>query len=65
MSRLNYLAIMCDDSIRMRNWYQRWFGMEEFNRTGHGSIYLTDGYFSVGLLKRGSAPGSRASPKTP
>jgi catechol 2,3-dioxygenase-like lactoylglutathione lyase family enzyme len=57
MSRLNYLAIMCDDPIRMRDWYERWFGFEEFNRTAQGSIYVTDGYFSVGLLKRGSAPG--------
>ena len=57
MSRLNYLAIMCDDPIRMRDWYQRWFGMEEFNRTQQGTIYMTDGHFSVGLLKRGSASG--------
>src|SRR5438045_713509 len=57
MSRLNYLAIMCDDPGRMRDWYQRWFGMEEFNRSAQGTVYLTDGYFSVGLMKRGSAPG--------
>src|SRR5207302_8350195 len=35
----------------------RWFGMEEFNRTALGSIYMTDGYFTVGLLDRASAPG--------
>ncbi len=57
MSRLNYLAIMCDDPERMTGWYQRWFGMEEFNRAPQGTIYITDGHFSVGLLKRGSAPG--------
>src|SRR5213593_3472601 len=57
MSRLNYLAIMCDDPGRMRDWYQRWFGMEELSRSAQGTVYLTDGYFSVGLMKRGSAPG--------
>jgi catechol 2,3-dioxygenase-like lactoylglutathione lyase family enzyme len=57
VSRLNYLAIMCDDPSRMRDWYRRWLGFEEYNRTPQGTIYLTDGHFSVGLLKRGSAPG--------
>lgn len=57
MSRLNYLAIMCDDPASMKDWYQRWFGFEEINQTREGSVYLSDGYFSMGLLKRGSAPG--------
>lgn len=57
MSRLNYLAIMCDDPAGTRDWYARWFGMEEFNRTPQGTVYITDGHFSVGLLHRGSAPG--------
>lgn len=57
MSRLNYLAIMCDDSARMRDWYERWLGFEEYDRTAQGAIYLTDGHFSVGLLPRGRAPG--------
>lgn len=57
MSRLNYLAIMCDDPARLRDWYARWFGLEEFNRTPQGSVYITDGHFSIGLLQRGSAPG--------
>jgi catechol 2,3-dioxygenase-like lactoylglutathione lyase family enzyme len=56
MSPLNYLAIMCDDPQRMRDWYQRWFGMEEVNRTPEGTIYISDGHLNVGLLKRGSAP---------
>jgi catechol 2,3-dioxygenase-like lactoylglutathione lyase family enzyme len=57
MSQLNYLAIMCDDPARMLDWYQRWFGFEELNRTPDGTIYLTDGHFNLGLLKRGSAIG--------
>ncbi len=57
MSQLNYIAIMCDDPTTMRDWYQRWFGFQELNRTPEGTIYLTDGHFNVGLLKRGAAVG--------
>jgi catechol 2,3-dioxygenase-like lactoylglutathione lyase family enzyme len=57
VSQLNYLAIMCDDPVPMRDWYQRWFGFEELQRTPAGAIYLTDGHFTVGLLKRGAAIG--------
>jgi catechol 2,3-dioxygenase-like lactoylglutathione lyase family enzyme len=46
---------MCDDPGRMRDWYHKWFGFEEYNRTPEGTIYITDGYFSVGLLQRLSA----------
>ncbi len=57
MSQLNYLAIMCEDPERMQSWYRRWFGLEEFNRTAAGTVYMTDGHMSIGLLKRGAAPG--------
>ncbi|HZT08675.1 MAG TPA: VOC family protein [Chloroflexota bacterium] len=57
MTQLNYLAIMCEDPARMREWYARWLGFEEYDRTAAGSIYITDGHFSVGLLKAGAAPG--------
>lgn len=55
MSQLNYLAIMCDDPTQMSAWYRRWFGFEELHRTKEGSIYITDGHSTVGLLKRGAA----------
>jgi catechol 2,3-dioxygenase-like lactoylglutathione lyase family enzyme len=57
MSQLSYLAIMCDDPTEMRDWYQRWFGFEELNRTPEGSVYVTDGHLTVGLLKRSAAVG--------
>jgi catechol 2,3-dioxygenase-like lactoylglutathione lyase family enzyme len=41
----------------MRDWYQRWFGFAELNRTPAGTVYMTDGHFTVGLLKRGAAVG--------
>jgi catechol 2,3-dioxygenase-like lactoylglutathione lyase family enzyme len=49
------MAIMCDNPDEMQEWYQRWFGFEELSRTPEGTVYLTDGYFSLGLLKRGTA----------
>jgi catechol 2,3-dioxygenase-like lactoylglutathione lyase family enzyme len=55
VSRLNYLTIMSDDPARLKDWYQRWFGFEEYNRGQDGTVYVTDGYFSVGLLQRGAA----------
>lgn len=57
MSQLNYLAIMCDDPTQMSDWYRRWFGFEELNRTSEGSIYITDEHFNIGLIKRGAAIG--------
>ncbi len=57
MSLLNYLAIICDDPIQMRDWYRQWFGFEELNRTKEGAVYITDGHLTMGLLKRGAAVG--------
>ncbi len=57
MTQLNYLAIMSDDPEGLKAWYHRWFGFEEYQRVPAGTIYLTDGHFSVGLLKRGAAVG--------
>jgi catechol 2,3-dioxygenase-like lactoylglutathione lyase family enzyme len=55
MPRLNHLAIMCQDPERLKQFYARWFGFEELNRTQEGTVYITDGYFNVALMKRGAA----------
>jgi len=55
MPRLNHVAIMCQDPADLARFYSRWFGLEELNRTPSGSVYMTDGYFNVGLLKQGAA----------
>jgi catechol 2,3-dioxygenase-like lactoylglutathione lyase family enzyme len=60
MTQLNYMAIMCEDPAGTRDWYQRWFGFEEYDRTSQGTIYMTDGHFSVALLKAGAAPGEES-----
>jgi catechol 2,3-dioxygenase-like lactoylglutathione lyase family enzyme len=55
MPRLNHFSIVCEDPENLRRFYARWFGFEELVREADGSIFLTDGYFSVGLLPHGSA----------
>jgi len=55
MNQLNSMSIMCDDPATTRDWYQRWLGFEEYDRTPEGTFYITDGHFSMALLKRGSA----------
>jgi catechol 2,3-dioxygenase-like lactoylglutathione lyase family enzyme len=57
MAQLNYLAIMCEDPLRMRDWYQRWLSFEEYDRTREGNVYISDGHTSLALLKCGAAPG--------
>src|SRR5579872_6569772 len=56
MPRLNHFSIVCEDAENLRSFYARWFGFEELGRGAGGSIFLTDGYFSVGLLPQGSEP---------
>lgn len=61
MPRLNHFSIICEDPENLCQFYARWFGFEELSRAAGGSIYITDGYFSVGLLRQGSdlAEGNR------
>jgi catechol 2,3-dioxygenase-like lactoylglutathione lyase family enzyme len=51
---------MSDDPAGLGDWYRRWFGLEELKRTADGAVYLTDGYFNLGFLKRGVATGGEA-----
>jgi len=55
MPTLNYLAVMCREPERLKDFYCKWFAFEELSRSDGGSIYLTDGWFTMGLLKRGAS----------
>ena len=57
MARLGYIAIMCREPARLQTYYQRWFAFEELQRTDAGTIYLTDGAVTMGLLQQGAANG--------
>jgi len=57
MPRLNYLALMTEDPAGLAGWYREWFGFDELNRGSDGTVYLTDGYFNLAFLKKGTALG--------
>jgi catechol 2,3-dioxygenase-like lactoylglutathione lyase family enzyme len=57
MARLSYIAIICREPEQLEQYYQRWFGFEELRRTVAGTIYLTDGTTTMGLLQQGAANG--------
>jgi catechol 2,3-dioxygenase-like lactoylglutathione lyase family enzyme len=54
MAKIKHLAIICRDPDQVKEYYCRWFGFDELNRTPDGSVYLTDGYLNVGLLQKDS-----------
>src|SRR5712692_6647177 len=56
MPRLNHFSLVCEDPENLRQFYARWFGFKELARGPGGSVFLTDGYFSMGLLPLGSEP---------
>ncbi len=53
MPRVKQMAIVCDDPARLEEYYCRWFGFGKLGGGPGGSVYLTDGYLNVGLLKSG------------
>lgn len=54
MPRLNHISLICEDPENLRQFYARWFGFEDLDRAPGGSIYITDGYFNIGLLRQGT-----------
>jgi catechol 2,3-dioxygenase-like lactoylglutathione lyase family enzyme len=56
MVRIKQMAIVCRDPQEMREYYGRWFGLEDLHRTKHGNVYLSDGYLNIALLKQGADP---------
>lgn len=62
MPRLNHISIVCEDAEDLRQFYARWFGFEELARVPGGSVYITDGYFSLGLLQQGTDLAEGADP---
>ena len=42
---------MCREPDGLKGYYRRWFGFEELGYTEGGTIHLTDGYFTMALMK--------------
>lgn len=57
MAHISYMAIISRDPEELKDYYNRWFGFEEFHRLPTGTIYLTDGAINMGLLKQGADNG--------
>jgi len=53
MPRVKQMAIVCDNAERLEEYYCRWFGFEKLGGGPGGSLYLTDGYLNLALLKKG------------
>ncbi|MPZ14174.1 MAG: hypothetical protein GEU73_07070 [Chloroflexi bacterium] len=63
MPRVKQMAIVCRSPEVMREYYRRWFGLEDVCRSSDGSMFLTDGYLNIGLIKQGSPiAGAAAEP---
>ena len=57
MAHISYMAIISRDPEELKDYYNRWFGFEEFYRLPNGTIYMTDGAINMGLLKQGAENG--------
>ena len=55
MARVKHMGIVCRDPDLLKDYYCQWFGFEELKRLPDGTVYLSDGYLNVGLLKENSA----------
>ena len=48
--RIRHIAINVQDRDRVANYLKNVFGMEEKERGGNGTIYLSDGFVDVALI---------------
>ena len=56
MARIRHIAIFSDDPERLADFYVDVFGMEVKGKSENGgSVWLTDGYMDIALLKRQDA----------
>lgn len=55
MARIRHIAIFSDDPERLAEFYVGVFGMEVKGKSARdGSVWMTDGYMDIALLKRSS-----------
>jgi len=51
MARIRHIALYSDDPETEANFYRQGFGLKEVRRSESGSVFLSDGYINVALLK--------------
>lgn len=59
MARIRHIAIYSDDPEREANFYVRAFDLKEVRRSPSGSVFLSDGYINIALLKSKGNAGTR------
>jgi len=51
MARIRHIALYSDDPEKEATFYRQAFGLKEVRRSESGSIFLSDGYINIALLK--------------
>jgi lactoylglutathione lyase len=51
MARIKHIALTTADPARAAEFYKSAFGLKELRRSPNGSVFLTDGYIHVAVLR--------------
>jgi len=57
MARIRHVAFYTEDPERAANFYCRAFDLKRLRQSENGSIWLTDGYINMALIKRSKSSG--------
>jgi catechol 2,3-dioxygenase-like lactoylglutathione lyase family enzyme len=57
MARIRHVAFYTEDPEREANFYCRAFGLKRLRQSENGSIWISDGYINVALIKRSKSTG--------
>ncbi len=52
MAKFRHIAIVCEDPVKLSEWYMKAFGFEMVRRSERGVTQLSDGDFNLTLLTR-------------
>ena len=52
MPKFRHIAIVCEDPLKLSEWYQKAFGFELVRRAPNNTTQLTDGDFNLTLLTK-------------
>ena len=51
MARIRHIALYSDNPEKEASFYRQAFGLKEVRRSESGSVFLSDGYINLALLK--------------
>src|SRR5256885_13956970 len=51
MARIKHIALTTKEPAKVAEFYKSAFGLKELRRSPNGSVFLTDGYINVAILK--------------